>query len=290
MRRKDMVGGGFTLIELLVVIAIIALLVSILVPSLQTAREMARRTICGTHMKNMGMGIQMYVADNETVTPPGCFFNGAVMVPSQYVYPWASGLGGYRVWNWADFIVKYCDPSAKPTTWGSDASVACQPRNGDYRGHFSKAMNCPSQKNVDQPHYNLMGTTHWFWAYSNLWTSNPPTTGSFDGIGWPPDKPTRIDDIKLPMGLVALWEPCNTYGYGNATLGGMTDASDLFTQLPHLQTGNCVFFDGHVQTFSKSYWVSWATVHYGPQAPGYGGYGGPFLPFRSPEWYNGPWR
>jgi prepilin-type N-terminal cleavage/methylation domain-containing protein len=61
---------GFTLIELLVVIAIIALLVSILVPSLQSARRIAQRAICQTHLKSIGFAGNMYIQDNlEWVAP-----------------------------------------------------------------------------------------------------------------------------------------------------------------------------------------------------------------------------
>jgi len=55
MRRK-----GFTLIELLVVIAIIALLVSILLPSLTRARELAKQAICGTRLKGIGSALALY--------------------------------------------------------------------------------------------------------------------------------------------------------------------------------------------------------------------------------------
>ena len=65
VRRKN----GFTLIELLVVIAIIALLVSILVPTLGTARELARATSCMTHLRAIGMATHLYAQDNNDWLP-----------------------------------------------------------------------------------------------------------------------------------------------------------------------------------------------------------------------------
>lgn len=61
MTRYDDRKSGFTLIELLVVIAIIALLVSILLPSLRKAKELARRVICGaSNMRNIGLAVTQY--------------------------------------------------------------------------------------------------------------------------------------------------------------------------------------------------------------------------------------
>ncbi len=60
---------GFTLIELLVVIAIIALLVSILLPSLHRARELAKRTMCMTGLSGIGKAILMYSAENNDAFP-----------------------------------------------------------------------------------------------------------------------------------------------------------------------------------------------------------------------------
>ena len=60
---------GFTLIELLVVVAIIALLISILLPSLARARELAKRSVCASNMKNIGNGLVIYGNINDDALP-----------------------------------------------------------------------------------------------------------------------------------------------------------------------------------------------------------------------------
>ena len=60
---------GFTLVELWVVISILALLVAILIPALRGARKSAKTTVCGTHLHQLGVAIQLYYNEN-TCYPP----------------------------------------------------------------------------------------------------------------------------------------------------------------------------------------------------------------------------
>jgi prepilin-type N-terminal cleavage/methylation domain-containing protein/prepilin-type processing-associated H-X9-DG protein len=101
---------AFTLVELLVVIGIIALLISILLPALNKAREAANTIKCSSNLHSIGLGIAQYIADYKGAIPASNFYqglqiNGTTQLP-------ATPTSGYV--HWSSYIYsgsKHSDPT-----------------------------------------------------------------------------------------------------------------------------------------------------------------------------------
>jgi prepilin-type N-terminal cleavage/methylation domain-containing protein/prepilin-type processing-associated H-X9-DG protein len=127
MRRRR----GFTLIELLVVIAIIAVLVSLLLPAVQNAREAARRTQCRNNLKQIGVALHNYHTSHN-VFPPG-YVSGVA---------WPATSNG---WSWCAQLLPYLDqgPLHEKVNFGLPVE---DPANQAAVGVSVPALICPSDQ------------------------------------------------------------------------------------------------------------------------------------------------
>jgi len=137
---------GFTLIELLVVIAIIGVLIALLLPAVQSAREAARRNTCTNNLKQLGLALANY-ADTHGVYPP----DGERL--------WEAGHQPERRWSMQCYLLPFMDESAKYDQFnfglGSNQWFfpGGDPNNGVYDSNYTprskrvKSLLCPSEGN-----------------------------------------------------------------------------------------------------------------------------------------------
>ena len=197
-RQRD---AAFTLIELLVVIAIIGVLVGLLLPAVQTAREAARRTSCSNNLKQLGLGLHNYESAKGKF-PPGFEREYG----SATTNDGTSGAGSQGNWAWGAFILPYMEYATVAETLEMTSTTCAEAMANATKAAAMKnrmpGFLCPSD--ASRP----TGLTEiWFanasgtnigsgWAMSNYVAANHSTDTARNGNGmFFMDSEVKIKDI-----------------------------------------------------------------------------------------------
>jgi prepilin-type N-terminal cleavage/methylation domain-containing protein/prepilin-type processing-associated H-X9-DG protein len=235
---------AFTLVELLVVIGIIALLISILLPALNRAREAAAQVKCLSNLRSIGMAMSMYNNDNK-----GHFPGPAIAAPF------------------------------KPDDWivwgpGQDLSTCALTSYLGSPGHVDPAVfRCPSDTTDGSghvnPNYNYSYTVNWMICEPRTYgTPGNYTYSGFDAypVGDNRRRPdlvnTRIKDsfniiIALDESNLTIDDGCWAPQHYNATVAGRNLLSDRHDKQSdnvsdaNAGRGNVVFCDGHAEFYQR---------------------------------------
>ncbi|MHC5110108.1 MAG: type II secretion system protein [Planctomycetota bacterium] len=138
--------GGFTLIELLVVISIIALLISILLPSLSSARRMARTSACGQNLRGLSIANSTYTTEFEEWLP-GVNTTGAVI--ARYA-GFQGGLTAENIRKWDFLPVQKFDWMTPSLSLDMDFSGMSR---ADRLAMVSEIYRCPEQEGIESKLY-----------------------------------------------------------------------------------------------------------------------------------------
>jgi len=207
---------AFTLIELLVVIAIIAILAAILFPVFAQARDKARQTSCLSNIKQIGLGLTMYVQDYDETYPGDLMASPTINGGTDTRIPFDSQLNPYIKSN----KIFTCPSDHAPRTAITDPSLNCW--DGTCR-----ALNIPrSYSYVAQVVTDHTGVDGSGASGSDI-TNTGLSTYVNGGLGNPTSTGRNLAQVDQPSSTVAFAEnwPQSAAGTNSAYVGSASGAA-----------------------------------------------------------------
>jgi prepilin-type N-terminal cleavage/methylation domain-containing protein/prepilin-type processing-associated H-X9-DG protein len=234
IRRRMCRRFGFTLIELLVALAIIGIVVSLLLPAVQAAREAARGLQCRNNLKQLGLAVASYESSNGSF-PPGCLPRACCGVP------WSLG---YPDEDFSVFVRLLPDLEQQATYSAANLSLTSyDPPNNTLGATSIATLWCPSDYAIATPlSYGVSAQSPWPWvwgtSYSAVtgpweWDGFNLVAGTFDQLA--PGEAQRIAQLGLIYPLSSILVAQVTDGLSNTLLFTETDFTSWNTQW---NTGN----------------------------------------------------
>lgn len=215
MRKRDP-RRGFTLIEVLVVIAIIGLLIALLLPAVQSARESARRIHCTNNIKQLGLAIHQYI-DSTGVLPPSM-----VLAGSGTTISWSNG------WSIQMRILPAIEQG--PTFNSINFSVAYQQhQNTTATGQVIPTFLCPSEANqqpTSHQTFGNVGINNYGWCMGDwfVWGSFGGPSPNRSAFG--PNQSRKWADFTDGLSQTILLGEVKSYQPYLRDCGGLSQISD----------------------------------------------------------------